>query len=86
MPYIEEADRTFIDPKVEHFHADEMTDGELNYAVTTLLVDSMPAVPGYADYQRIVGLLECIKLEFYRRAAAPYEDWKRDQRGDVGYR
>ena len=28
-------------------------------------------------------MLECAKLELYRRVAAPYEDEKIDQNGDV---
>ena len=29
------------------------------------------------------GVLECVKLEFYRRLATPYEDVKCDENGDV---
>jgi hypothetical protein len=37
----------------------------------------------YADYNSIIGVLECAKLEIYRRTAAPYEDEKIEQNGDV---
>jgi len=30
-----------------------------------------------------MGVLECIKQEFYRRAVAPYEDKKKEENGDV---
>ena len=30
-----------------------------------------------------MGVLECCKLEFYRRVAAPYEDIKIEENGDV---
>ena len=58
--------------------------GELNYAFTRMAL-------GYIerhgkDYQHIsevIGALECAKLEFYRRLAAPYEDTKIAENGDV---
>ena len=31
----------------------------------------------------MVGVLECAKLELYRRMAAPYEDEKIEDNGDV---
>jgi hypothetical protein len=37
----------------------------------------------YFNLNRAVGVLECCKLEFYRRVAAPYEDTKIQQNGDV---
>jgi len=30
-----------------------------------------------------VGVLECAKMELYRRVAAPYEDKKKEENGDV---
>lgn len=61
---------------------DENIGGILNYAVTILMKDS--AVPKrYKDYERLVGMLECCKLELYRRIIAPYEDEKISSNGDV---
>jgi hypothetical protein len=37
----------------------------------------------YANINEVIGVLECAKLEIYRRVAAPYEDEKIDQNGDV---
>lgn len=31
----------------------------------------------------VIGAVEGAKLEFYRRMAAPYEDKKKDENGDV---
>jgi hypothetical protein len=39
--------------------------------------------PKYFNYNRAVGVLECIKLEFYRRMVGPYEDTKIRESGDV---
>lgn len=61
------------------------TPGELNYAITRL-VDAYIARQGpvrYAAVNEAVGVLECAKLEVYRRLAAPYEDRKCAENGDV---
>lgn len=31
----------------------------------------------------VIGTIECVKLEFYRRVVAPYEDKKAEQNGDA---
>ena len=59
----------------------EEVDGELNYVVTKILKDLYPL--RYFHINKAVGVLECIKLEFYRRVAAPYEDLKIKESGDV---
>lgn len=59
--------------------------GELNFAITTV-VDSYLTAKGrmrYADLNEAVGVLECAKLELYRRIVAPYEDLKIEEAGDV---
>jgi hypothetical protein len=59
----------------------EEVDGELNYVVTKILKGVYPL--RYFHINKAVGVLECIKLEFYRRVAAPYEDLKIKESGDV---
>jgi len=59
----------------------EEVDGDLNYVVTKLLKEVYPL--RYYHINKAVGLLECIKLEFYRKVAAPYEDLKIKESGDV---
>lgn len=80
MPYIEPGARERIDAG----GAPE-TAGELNYAITRLVDAYLVARGGvrYAHVNEVVGALECAKLELYRRVAAPYEDGKRDEAGDV---
>jgi len=58
---------------------------ELSYAITKEILAFLPAEPSYADFNDIIGVLECIKLEFYHRAVATYKDEKRKINGDVGY-
>jgi hypothetical protein len=58
--------------------------GELNFAITTLIV-SYVAHTGlcYTTINDVMGALEGAKAEFYRRVAAPYEDGKIEENGDV---
>jgi hypothetical protein len=60
----------------------EEIDGELNYVVTKILKEIYPL--RYFHINKAIGVLECIKLEYYRRVAAPYEDSKIKESGDVG--
>lgn len=59
----------------------EEVDGELNYVVTKIL--KQVYLLRYFNINRVVGVLECIKQEFYRRVVAPYEDKKIKESGDV---
>ena len=59
----------------------EEVDGELNYVVTKILKEIYPL--RYYHINKAIGVLECVKLEFYRRVAAPYEDIKIKESGDV---
>jgi hypothetical protein len=84
MPYIAQDARTRIDEGAVPENA-----GELNYALTRL-VDAYLARAAktdgrlrYAHVNEAIGVLECAKLELYRRIAAPYEDEKIAESGDV---
>lgn len=63
--------------------------GELNYAVTRVVDAYLARAAGrdgrtrYAHLNEAIGVLECAKLELYRRVAAPYEDEKLSENGDV---
>jgi ribosomal protein S3AE len=59
----------------------EEVDGELNYVITKLLKDIYPL--RYFHINKAIGVLECAKLEYYRRVAAPYEDLKIQESGDI---
>jgi hypothetical protein len=80
MPYIPQEDREAI----AFGNAEPRTVGELNFAITALALAYMEQHgKSYATINEIIGVLECAKLEFYRRAAAPYEDQKITTNGDV---
>ena len=78
MPYIEqECRRELFDGRAPE------TPGELNFAVTRLLTIYLGDRPSYTMYNEVIGVLECAKLELYRRMIAPYEAEKCKANGDV---
>jgi hypothetical protein len=86
MPYIEPSQRMPLDPLIEKLAITlPETDfaGQLNYVVSKLAAHLLHDKLNYARVNEIIGALECAKLELYRRVAAPYEDTKVDQNGDV---
>ncbi len=62
---------------------DLSVDGEINYLVTRILDSVFLEHESYQRYERVIGLLECIKLEFSRRKLSLYEDRKITSNGDV---
>ena len=84
MPYIDQESRA----RLEAGQAPENA-GELNYALTRLVDAYLVRMAGaagrlrYVHLNEAVGVLECAKLELYRRLAAPYEDRKIAESGDV---
>ena len=83
MPYISREQRVELDRWLSKLELPRWKLGDLNYVITKHLLNTNPE--NYQDYDTLIGLLECIKLEFYRRAVAPYEDRKRDENGEVYY-
>ena len=67
--------------------------GQLNYLLTVICLAYMrgfnveAGIPedsvSYTAINNVVGALESCKLEFYRRQAAPYEDDKALENGDI---
>lgn len=78
MPYITQEARDRLEvtgiPK---------TVGELNYILTATINEFLAPDPGYADFNAVMGTLECVKQELYRRRIGPYEHGKMLENGDV---
>lgn len=81
MPYINDAAREVVEP--QSLRAAE-TPGELNYQITRLAWRyANTHGQSYMMFNAIIGVLECAKLEFYRRICGPYETNKQGENGDV---
>ena len=85
MPYVNKETRDryeeYVGPMARMLGHD--ADGALNYVVTRLCLGRLGKEPYYADFNAVVGALECAKLELYRRMVAPYENGKIAENGDV---
>jgi hypothetical protein len=79
MPYVEKGVRASLEDGRK-----PTKPGELNYLVTKL-VDSFLMMSGvsYTSINAAIGVLECAKLELYRKIAAPYENKKAAENGEV---
>lgn len=87
MPYIKFENRIKYAPFVGPLAArlDGEPPGEFNYVITRLLNEGLDLTsnPSYDKLNTALGILEAVKLELYRRVAAPYEERKREENGDV---
>jgi len=92
MPYIKQDKRSELDPAIDTLYQalvklqvdDEMNnmEGNLNYAITKLL-SMVYSSPSYREINDAIGMLECCKLEYYRKVAVPYESQKEVENGEV---
>jgi hypothetical protein len=91
MPYIYKYCRPSLDAAVREAHLaltiEGAVPGNLNYLLTKIILEYLNfesvAQPNYTDYNEVIGVLECMKQEIYRRLIAPYEDAKLLTNGDV---
>lgn len=78
MPYIKQAGRNRFEGTLNHIMHNLPADaGELNYLLSRI-ADIYIQVKGknYQNLNEVIGVLECMKQEYYRRVVAPYEDEK----------
>lgn len=92
MPYINKSKRVVLDPAIDQvlnnlreLECDDdknNMEGNINYLFTRILHHVYPGT-SYREVNDVVGVLECCKLEYYRRIAAPYETQKAFENKDV---
>lgn len=92
MPYIKEDYRKELRPlidalgnKIKEIHdknPEQTRDGLMNFSLSELIA-LVYNNARYTDMNEVVGMLECCKLEFYRKTAAPYEDKKELENGAI---
>lgn len=89
MPYIKPEDRLKFGHELNELakvmiDGVSLTPGDLNYLVTNLCNFYMKRKGvSYTHYNDVIGVLECAKLEFYRRKIIPYEILKIKENGNV---
>jgi hypothetical protein len=93
MPYISQEKRQYLDESIDgvrkalaeiemDYSGDNNAEGNLNYVISSLLA-KIYSRGNYRDINDVVGVLECAKMEYYRKVAAPYEDEKATENGKV---
>jgi len=93
MPYIKSEDRSKLSEiateAVNEINrlADESDKpnvaGNINFLMSTIVGQIANQNISYATLNELIGALECIKLEFYRRKVSNYEDKKIGDNGDI---
>ena len=86
MPYIPQNDRVHLDKYIKELVAiintSSKKEGMTNYIITRLIMGGLFPVC-YADYNGAIGVLECCKMELYRRKVALYENKAMVDNGDI---
>lgn len=87
MPYIPSHRREALTAgKILQLPTEPARPGELNFLITKMCLRYLRGglePHTYTDLNTIIGVLECVKLEFYRRVVICYEDEKIKEHGDV---
>jgi len=84
MPYIRKDDRRFYADEIDSLVATIDKLGELNYVITKLCHGYLDKIGHkYKSHAGIIGVLETLKLELYRRKTVPYENQKILENGDL---
>ena len=88
-PYIKRERRLLLkqiglDKFLNNLFCQTISEGELNFIITRLLHRwIVEKGESYAEYNKLVGVLECAKLELYRKLIANYEDKKCEENGEI---
>jgi len=85
MPYIARSQKEKVDKGLIALNLSELKDaGSLNYAVHKLIAQYFSQnEQDYQSFNDVIGVLDCAKMEIYRRLIAEYEEKKILQNGDV---
>lgn len=90
MPYVKQQHRNQLDPFINKLIAEihkeslkEQWQGNLNYCLTKIVMGVVGKEINYSNINNLIGVIECVKQELYRRVASPYEDAKSKENGDV---
>lgn len=85
MPYIKKEDREKYDLLVNtaQVKLKDAPAGEINYVLSSIIWSIFDKNRSYSKANELMGVLECVKQEFYRVKVAAYEDSKRIENGDI---
>jgi len=81
VPYI----RRELRNAIKDYEIKPSNAGELNFLVSTIVIEYLGSQPDYQKFNDAVGVLELAKAELVRRSVGPYEDMKIESNGDLNY-
>lgn len=89
MPYIVPNHRININEEIDKIITTILAEiptekrvGAANYTITRILLGILKP-QNYSEMNATIGVLECAKLEMYRRLVGPYEDKAIEKNGDL---
>lgn len=87
MPYIKQTDRSEFDTEIYNLFLKikekNASCGDLNYILSKIVWTVFEEKPSYTNANMLMGMLQGVQQEFYRRKVAPYEDQKIQENGDI---
>ena len=92
MPYIKQDQRDDLDEEIDNLisvvvdSGGSSPEGLVNYSITRLIQGIYghdENTTSYGNICRATGVLDNVKLEFYRKVAVPYEEVKEKENGPV---
>lgn len=83
MPYIKQKDRAEFNEVLKAV-PDIINTGNLNYIISKLCIKYLHEFDlKYSTINEIIGVLNCVQQEFYRKIACDYEDKKEIENGTI---
>lgn len=83
MPYIKQTDRVQFREFLKAMPYIQ-NEGHLNYVITKIILDYLGNHDHcYATMNSVIGVLQCVSHELYRRILTPYEEEKLKTNGDL---
>lgn len=87
MPYIPQENREKLNTCIEYLSdklLDGYTVGNVNYSISYLMKSLLDGIGvNYTNINSLIGMLECVKQELYRKVASNFEDLKEEENGPV---
>lgn len=92
MPYIPQEKRMELDNKMNHLlnhiYSTSPSVGEMNFIISSIINNYIQGKEdsnmfNYNVCNNLIGVLECAKLELYRKVVAEYEEVKINQNGPL---
>ena len=87
MPYIKPDKREDYDDEINALFVklrdNNFNEGDINYCLSKLIWSIFNYNYRYAEANKLLGILEAVKLEFYRKKIVCFEDKKCDVNGDL---